>query len=287
MSTICIYHKGCTDGFGAAWVVWQAFEGKKLRYGEKSVDINFHAAAYQTDPPEVKGKDVIIVDFSYKRPVMDSIIEECKSVIIIDHHKTAEADLEGIFSNPKVDGIFDMEHSGAMLAWNWFVDETEAPKLIQHIEDRDLWKFEIDGTRPIIAGLYSYPQEFELWDRYMYDQRALFCLHEEGKAIERQREKDIQSLIKSTLTSHTIGGFSVPTANIPYMMASDAGHILAKGHAFSATYYETNDSRVYSLRSSPDGVDVSAIASQYGGGGHYHAAGFKVSKTEIKQFDNN
>ena len=33
--------------------------------------------------------------------------------------------------------------------------------------------------------------------------------------------------------------------------------------------------RVWSLRSDPDGLDVSQIAKAHGGGGHPHAAGFQ------------
>lgn len=73
-----------------------------------------------------------------------------------------------------------------------------------------------------------------------------------------------------------IGGFDVPVANLPYTLSSDAGHEMAKGQPFAACYWDTPDGRVFSLRSAPDGQDVSAIAKQYGGGGHRAAAGFKV-----------
>ena len=38
----------------------------------------------------------------------------------------------------------------------------------------------------------------------------------------------------------------------------------------------TTDGRVFSLRSTEEGLDVSEIAKQYGGGGHKHASGFRV-----------
>ena len=57
--TICIYHGNCADGFGAAWAVRKALG-----------DIEFHPGVYQQPPPDVTGKDVVMVDFSYKRPVL-------------------------------------------------------------------------------------------------------------------------------------------------------------------------------------------------------------------------
>ncbi len=75
----------------------------------------------------------------------------------------------------------------------------------------------------------------------------------------------------------TIGGWDVPVANLPYTMSSDAGHRLAQGEPFAACYWDTPNGRVFSLRSTDDGLDVSAIAKQYGGGGHEHAAGFRLA----------
>ena len=77
-------------------------------------------------------------------------------------------------------------------------------------------------------------------------------------------------------SSALISGHLVPIANLPYIYTSEAGHIMSKGRPFAACYYDTPDGRVYSLRSSDEGEDVSAIAEVYGGGGHRNAAGFKV-----------
>ena len=51
---------------------------------------------------------------------------------------------------------------------------------------------------------------------------------------------------------------------------------MAKGEPFAACYWDTPAGRVFSLRSTDDGVVVSAVAKKYGGGGHRNAAGFRV-----------
>lgn len=73
-----------------------------------------------------------------------------------------------------------------------------------------------------------------------------------------------------------IDGFDVPVANLPYTLSSDAGHLMAQGEPFAACYWDTPAGRVFSLRSSDAGEDVSAVAKTYGGGGHRNAAGFQV-----------
>lgn len=79
-----------------------------------------------------------------------------------------------------------------------------------------------------------------------------------------------------------IGGYKVKVANLPYTFSSDAGHELALGNPFGACYWDTPEGRVFSLRSTDEGIDVSSIAASYGGGGHRNAAGFKLSFEQAK-----
>lgn len=267
---ICIYHSNCADGFGAAWVVRKAL-------GE----IEFHAAKYGTSPPDVTGKDVVMVDFSYKRPVLLEMAERANSILILDHHKTAEADLIDLPAN--VIAKFDMNHSGAMLTWNHFFPGQQPPPLLLYIEDRDLWRFALMNTRQIQAAVFSYTYDFQVWDRLM--SLPPKSLSDEGVAIERKHIKDIRELLEVTRREMMIGGYVVPVANLPYTMSSDAGHEMAKGRPFAACYCDTPDGRVFSLRSTPEGVDVAVVAQQYGGGGHRNASGFKVSLTDALEFE--
>ncbi len=114
--TVCIFHANCADGFGAAWVVRKAL-------GE----IDFHGAKYQEPPPDVTGKDVVMVDFSYKRPVLLEMAEKANSILILDHHKTAVEDLIDLPAN--VTAKFDMGRSGAMLTWEHFFPGEAPPPL--------------------------------------------------------------------------------------------------------------------------------------------------------------
>jgi oligoribonuclease NrnB/cAMP/cGMP phosphodiesterase (DHH superfamily) len=253
--------------------------------------VDFHAGVYQSPPTDVTGRDVIMVDFSYKRPVIEEMLKTAKSITIIDHHKTAIEDLEPLNAIASV-GMdirmplylyFDTNHSGAMLAWLVYFGDAEPPKLLQHIEDRDLWKFEIDGTREIQAAVFSYPYDFHVWDKLMESSTQPLKL--QGEAIERKHFKDINELLEVTTRRMLIGGFNVPVANLPYIFSSDAGHKLATGEPFGACYWDTPKGRTFSLRSTDAGEDVSAIAKQYGGGGHRNASGFSVSYEDAMKFE--
>lgn len=269
MKTLCIYHGNCADGFGAAWVVAQ-------HYGPENVEL--FAATYGGPPPDVTGRRVVMVDFSYKRPVMEHIIADCEWLLVLDHHKTARDDLAGLVCGEKdVEIVFDMGRSGAMLAWDYFNPGKPPLPLIKHIQDRDLWQFAHPGTREIQANLFSYPYELGVWTNLMHARTDTMMM--EGAAIERKHHKDIAELLAAQgQMNMEIGGYLVPVANLPYIFSSDAGHVMSKGHEyFAACYWDKADVRVFSLRSDPvGGMDVSLIAKEYGGGGHPNASGFSV-----------
>lgn len=266
MKILCIYHGNCADGFGAACVVRAAL-------GEDNAE--FFAGHHGDAPPDVTDRDVVIVDFSYKRPVLLEMAAKAKTILILDHHKSAEADLVDLPGN--VTAQFDMERSGAMMAWDWYFDGRPAPQLIEHIQDRDLWRFALDGTREIQTGLFSYEYDFDLWMDFIFgDKDVIPDLRRDGATLYRKQMKDINEFIGVAAHRAVIGGYDVPVLNAPYFWSSEAGHILAQGEPFAACYWDIPGARVYSLRSSAEGVDVSKIAFSYGGGGHAQAAGFTL-----------
>jgi len=263
---LVIYHGNCADGFSGAWCFWK-------KYGDQA---EYLPGVYQKDPPDVTGRTVYLVDFSYKREAVKAMVQSALRVTLIDHHKTAIedlADLPGLFT------YTDLDRSGATLAWDFLFAGQDRPLLLGHVEDRDLWRFKLAGTREIQAFVFSHEYTFELWDRLMTaDQAELIKMTAAGAAIERKHHKDIAELVEVCARRMTIGGYDVPVASLPYTMSSDAGHLMAQGEAFAACYWDTAEGRTFSLRATDEGLDVSDIAKQFGGGGHAKASGFKVPR---------
>lgn len=291
---ICIYHGNCADGFTAAWAVWKRWP-----------DVVFHPGVYGEPPPDVTGKHVLMVDFSYKRPVIDAMASKAASIVILDHHKTAEAnlapfsvglcggavlsasDIEDMLQDmaelerPAVLASFDMGRSGAQIAWDYCFTKIARPKIVDYVADRDLWKFDLPHSRAVAAWIFSHPYAFPTWDelaRQIGSEQHFAGVVAQGEAIERKHHKDIRELLAQMRRTMVIGGQCVPVANLPYTMASDAAGELAKETPFAACYFDSADGqRVFSLRSrGTAGADVSAIAAAYGGGGHKNAAGFQM-----------
>jgi oligoribonuclease NrnB/cAMP/cGMP phosphodiesterase (DHH superfamily) len=280
MKPLCIYHGGCDDGFAAAWCLRKAFGG----------DIDFYPGIYQTEPPPHECRDVIFVDFSYKRPVLDAMAKAASSILILDHHKTAQDDLADIDPPPltfdhrdaaSIDGagnnmfaLFDMNRSGAAMAWDWFIGG-DRPDFIEYVQDRDLWRKRLPNGDEFTIALRSYPQQFEIWDRLV--DCGVERLIEEGRSIQRYYRLRVEEL-KNNAYAATLAGHPIFIANAPYFAASEvAGELAERACAFGACYFEVEGARYqYSLRSRGD-FDVSAVARQFGGGGHKAAAGFSVA----------
>lgn len=280
MKPLVIYHGNCADGFSAAWCFWRKF----------GVDAEYVAGVYQQSPPDVTGRDVYMVDFSYKRQVVEIMMKTARFVALIDHHKTAIEDLQPLFAEYETEYLAyggerrvawycDLERSGATLAWDYLFPGEDRPLLLGHIEDRDLWRFKLAGTREIQAFVFSHEYSFDLWDKLMCaDQVELLKMTATGAAIERKHHKDVAELVAVCKRRMLIGAYDVPVASLPYTLVSDAAHLMAQGEPFAACYWDTAEGRVFGLRATDEGIDVSEIAKQYGGGGHAKAAGFKVPR---------
>jgi oligoribonuclease NrnB/cAMP/cGMP phosphodiesterase (DHH superfamily) len=298
MKPLVIYHANCADGFTAAWAVRQA------------MDAEFHPGVYGKAPPEVAGRDVILVDFCYPFDVLMRLGRAARSVLVLDHHKTAEQelqpsdavdqalvrlDLSYIRINWKwedvqnlaehdrahmgracVYALFDLKRSGAGIAWDFFHPGKPRPTFLDHVEDRDLWRFALQHTREICATVHSHPYTFQAWDALAAE--TTYSLYQQGLVLERARAKDVAEQVALSRRELVIGNYRVPAASIPRALVSDAGHLMGKGRPFAACYYDTAAGRVFSQRSTTDAVDVSEVAALYGGGGHARAAGFTVPR---------
>lgn len=270
---LCIYHGHCDDGFAAAWCVRQAVP-----------DAEFYPGVYQQQPPDVTDRDVLLVDFSYKRPVLLRMAKRTRSILILDHHKTAAEDLSGFpepepFGSwidaepPKVCALFDMNRSGATLAWDYFFPNKPRPEFINYIEDRDLWRRELPDNDLFTIALRSYPQDFSIWDALVLGRAA--PLIAEGRSIHRYYRLRVEELKRNAYQA-VLAGHPAWVTNAPYFAASEVAGELAEheGAEFGACFHQFSNLRWgYSLRSRGD-FDVSEIARQFGGGGHKNAAGF-------------
>lgn len=265
------YHGNCWDGFGAAYAVWK-------RWGYCGV--TYQAVYYALPVPELPAgtKELLLLDFTYPRAEMERLRDSVNSMTVIDHHVTAQQNLEGFKCDVK---IFDMERSGCYLTFRHFWPELgpeDVPLLFDYLQDRDLWRFELPHSREINAYIKSFPYDFAVWVKIEQALQHDFKRSvQDGEAILRFQHQTVE-MICDQVRHDTIGEHQVPIVNSSAFW-SEVGQELIRRFPdapFVVSYFDTAEGkRVHSLRS-PASFDCSAVARKFGGGGHRQAAGFTV-----------
>ena len=257
---LVIYHGGCSDGFAGAWAAWKLL-GNRAEYV---------AGVYGHPPPDVKGKNVVCVDFAYDNATTKRLIAESNDFLILDHHKSAMIALYDVS-----EAIFDMSRSGAIISWQWFHPTVEPPKFLKYVQDKDLWHWKLPYSKEFCASFEMVPFEFDEFDA-LTDDSVFDEAVKKGSYILAYKRTYVTRIVEKAIACK-IAGYTATVVNTPHWI-SDVGHHMAKiSDVAIIWYYDHNDQMtVVSLRSEHDDVDVSEIAKLFGGGGHKQSAGFKL-----------
>ncbi len=267
---VVIYHAQCRDGFGAAYAAWTVF-------GE---DATYIPVKTQEDRPSgLVNKEIYIVDYSYSKDILEELVATNKKVVVIDHHESGREAVTSFEGN-----IFDNNHSGAVLAWNYFNPDTEVPKLLLYIEDQDIWTKKMEHTREFAAALGEYTQDFETW--HQLNQNLSDRLHfnkfiEHGDIISRFEDSIVEKIV-GFRERVLFEGHELYAVNAERLYRSIVGHNLAEINknegriGLGIVYYRYDGAIHCSLRSTPE-VDARTLAEKYGGGGHKNAASIRAA----------
>lgn len=275
--TYVVYHSPCFDGFCARWAAWKALGDENVHY----IPANFG------DPVPEFPEDalVVMVDISWPRSEILRLRDSVRDLIILDHHQTAQEDLSGLSF-----ATFDMDKSGARLAWEFFHPGKSIPAIVWHVEDRDLWRFDSDKTRMVHAYLSTLPFEIEAWDEAAVLLADRFS-HAVSIGARVLKYENIRCNEAAELAHYvhlppgeepkcppSASGSIVLAVNLGLKhFVSETLHLLLDRHSDEnvvASYHQGSDGRWnWSLRSR-EGYDCSWIARAYGGGGHKQACGF-------------
>lgn len=315
--TTIFYHADCLDGFGAAYAAWR-------RWGDEALYRPMHHGQ-EWRAEDVAGRQVFIFDFSFSRPQLEAMAALAASVFQLDHHGTArdmwQAELGPVtpglqhYRHPELplEVAFDLDKSGARLAWEYLHPQQPVPLALQHVEDQDLWRFRLEHTRSFCRALRLQPFDFSSWDELvrqcdsehspLYRQRCA-----EGAAIDHFMALEVARLADSPLvmpvqlpgeaidslqarrhglsleeTEHghrrSIPGLAI---NANSLFTSELGQLLArKSGSFGLIWQLGGDGRVKASLRAENRVNVAMLAEQYGGGGHPNAAAFRM---ELERF---
>ena len=275
---LVLYHARCADGFGAALAAWLFYEGRAEFRACDHGDV--HTVE---DLPALDGRAVYILDFSFAAELLSEIERRAAKLVLLDHHKSAAEKLTG-FACRCGAVYFDMQRSGARLAWDYFQSDRPAPALVRYIEDRDLWNWAYPESAAFLAALDMEPMDFERWAEIAnYDELQLADFMSRGQAMDEKFRKLAQDMAVNA-EPIVFNGHAGLMLNAPGAFHSLLGDILSRQSGSYALLWSAGKGGVVKVGlRSQKGFDCIPLAESMGGGGHAQACGFRMRAERLPE----
>lgn len=274
---LVLYHgRSCPDGYAAALAAWLYYGGRVEMVGLDHGDIKA-----VSDLPALEGRAVYILDFSFSPELLQAIDERAAKLVLLDHHKSAAEKLTGFSCRCGV-VHFDMNKSGARLAWEFFHPEVPVPDLVRYVEDRDIWAWQYSESAGYLAALDMEPFDWLRWSEiaaFSPEQLAQFTAR--GQAMDDKFAK-LAADIAEGAQEVTFNGQRGLMVNAPGVFHSLVGELLSKKSGSFALMWTAGKGGVVKVGlRSQRGYDCIPLAESMGGGGHAQACGFKISAERL------
>ena len=207
-----------------------------------------------------------------------ALLDACPNSLTIDHHASETTMCEYVFVDPDA-------ASASMLVWSVVKLLCEKPPIESAVcayaglaSDTGGFRFQNSDSRAfgVAAELVAYGVDPAYVATCVFQSRTLASLRLEGLVIDRL---EISADGQSALSWVAYEDFERLGA-----VKSDAEPLIdairsLQGVRVACMLREQRDSKVRGSLRSKDGTDVSALAREFGGGGHKAAAGFTLDMT--------
>jgi len=268
------YHKSDLDGHasGAITNYYYNINGKQtvlhpINYNEKI-------------PWDKLNGDIILVDFHLHQDEFEYL----DKIFVIDHHESFLKELNG----RKFNGIVEIGKAACELCWNYFFPEKPIPRWLWYLSRYDIW----DENNPkwdneILPFQYRLKAEitdplenFEFWLPFLNNSVDEDKLIKEGEIIIRYQRAMNQKAMTLYSFEAEFEGYKAICLNttLSNSQVFESKWNPAK-YDIMIRFIYINGKYEVSLYSPK--IDVSQLASQYGGGGHKGAAGFISNNLEF------
>ena len=277
---ICIYHSRDLDGFASGAIV-------KRKYTDATLIGYDYGQPFPWDRIS-KDEEVVMIDVSLNMPDMLKLSELCHKLTWIDHHISAINDyhefLRGLelplhFLVPVLeDGISACEGG-----WKYLFPDEEMPIGIRLLGEYDTWRNKDrhhweNRVLPYQFGMRMYctsPEKLP-W-KSVTSQDGVNDVVEAGVTVLLYQAQVNEGQCKKAFPYHfkglsaiclNGGGFNSDVFKSVY---DPEQHDIMMPFQFNGKFW------TFSLYTTKDDIDCSAIAKSMGGGGHRKASGFQVN----------
>jgi len=289
----CFYHSADLDGHCSGAIVRHRFPECEM------IGINYG----DSFPWNIIQKEdtVYMVDFCLQ-PFGDMLrlADSCKSLILIDHHKSTQQEINNLsveaFNRPGFTTFVDMDYAGCELTWKFLYELVyqglpgesypSMPKTVYYLGRYDIWKHE--DNPDILAFQYgmrvyetdpSNEYSKAVWNDIFDDYPpALEKIIREGYLILKYIRSDNVKYATQTAFDINFQGHKTICINRAQCNSQlfDSVYDPEKHDIMMPFYRNKNGTWTVSLYTTHDHIDCSEIAKKMGGGGHKKAAGFQI-----------
>lgn len=266
---LCIYHSNDLDGQCSGAIV-------KYKYPECEL---FGIDYGQEIPWNLIGKHnkIFLVDFSFQ-PVNNTLklIDLNKQLIWIDHHISAIREL----FDYDIKGLQEVGKGACELTWRFLFPNKKIPLAVKLLSQYDVWNHKDIRTIPFQYGIRlrdTHPDNQNFWSRLFSSNDLLSFIVTVGNNILTYIEKENRIFSKQSFELDFEGYKCIALNKSGNSKMFDFVENIDK-YDIKLTFVYKYNSWTITLYTSQDNIDVSKIASKYGGGGHKQAAGFQVNK---------
>lgn len=215
---------------------------------------------------------VAIVDFSFQPDVMAEVRKIATHVMWCDHHQTAKD-----YGYDDVDGFRDFTDkglAGCECTWKACFPNIPIPEFCVMLGDYDSWRL---FNQPKCFQFYEGLKLLDtspgggLWHGLIDGSASMNQIIEEGKAAIRYRDNYCSEIRHAFGYETEISGHKAIAMNAYRFGSKQFGNDF---HKYPVCLAYIHDGKRFTVSLYSENVDVSAIAKQFGGGGHKGAAGF-------------
>lgn len=271
------FFHGDVDGLASAAIIDFFLRRSKKKFKTRE----YHPIQYGDEFPFEKiEKDelVFILDYSIEPEEMKKLLEITDQVYWIDHHVTAIEKYQKF--NKYIKGLRSIKRSGAYLTWEFFAtgeNTSEMPQFIKYVDDFDRWIFKYDESLYFNFGITLHsgfdPTNPLVWDPlFEGDEEEMTNILRSGEIINSYKEyyRRKVKFYKINFEGLTFAAINTKGNSKVFEFAKTKSCDALMLWYFDGVNYN------YSLyhEKNHKGIDLSKIASKYGGGGHAGASGF-------------
>lgn len=269
-----MYHEDL-DGAAAAACVLEYLDRRVQPTSAVLVPVNY-GDALPEDLSEYA--ELFAVDFCPPEEDLERWDAQGVDIAVFDHHVTREETTRRF-------GYYAASQSAVGIAWRQLLgerlgeDEDAMPYGVRCVEDRDLWRWGVTGSKLYTAALASYGFDPRTLREILFDPERDLEVVNVGERIVAVMQNQIAQAAQRVHTLE-LAEVEFNAVNASWPISELAEALYTQDPTRPAVVYSINEGaktvRLSLRRHATCDVDVSEVAKHYGGGGHVAAAGCRL-----------